>query len=78
MNNLIRGFEGEARFWDVIGTFIVSLKLLSAVLKRVHPHLLVKSSFVDAVLTFHLAVVPGSSNADPMIDHAVFIKQIFK
>ena len=53
---------------------VVFLKLLSTVLKRIHTHLLVETSFINTVLSFYLAVISRGGYTDPMVDNTVFIK----
>ena len=78
LQHLVGRTEVKTGLGNIVGTSIVPLKLLSAVLKAIHTHFLVESSLINAVLAFYLAVMPWSSNTDPMIDNVVLIKQIFK
>ena len=55
----------------VVGFVLIDGQLLTTILQAVHSQTVIEPLLVDSVLTLHLAVVTGCSNADAVIFYLV-------
>ena len=58
----------------VVGFLLVDCQLLTTILQAEHPQAVIEALLVNAVLTLHLAVMAGRSDADTVVEDVVLFQ----
>ena len=78
LQNFVWSSEIQAYFGYIIGFFIISYQLHSAVFKTVHTYFLIKSLFICSVLSLYFAVVARCRYTNPVLYYVVLFQHLFK